>query len=328
MRIRDLDEAELIARFRRVLPAGERTLIGSGDDCAMIAAPEGHFVVTTDVLVEGRHFRTDWSRAFDIGQRAAAQNLADIAAMGARTSALVVSLVLPSDTQVEWIVDLVAGFGARTAKAGAEVVGGDLSGGQSLTIAVTAMGYCPGPVLTRGGAHVGDTIAVAGTLGLSAAGLALLSGGYIDAREHTIDDDDLAPCLAIYRAPEPPLDCGVQAAQAGASAMMDISDGLLIDAARMGKASGVCMAIDSALLRGDLTRLAAASALTGVAARQWVLGGGEDHALLATFPPSCVLPEGFRPIGIVREYAGGQTPRVLIDGAEPEQAMGWDHFAR
>ncbi len=324
--VRDIDETELIRRFRGILPTGERTLLGPGDDCALVAAPEGSTLVTTDVLVDGRHFRRDWSSPDQIGERAAAQNLADIAAMGGRASALVVSLVLPGDIDVEWLVALVQGFGERARRAGAAVVGGDLSGGTELSIAVTAMGYCPSGMLTRGGAQPGDVLAVAGTLGRSAAGLELLTRGLVNP---WVRDDpvagDLAEVLDTYRAPRPPLEAGPLAAAGGAHAMMDISDGLLIDSGRMAAASGVVIEIDPKWLETDLEALAGPAQVCGHDGMRWVLTGGEDHSLLATFAPDATLPSGFRQIGWVGAVVPGVGPCVRVDG-QIVGCSGWDHF--
>lgn len=325
LRVRDIDEAELIRRFRSVLPTGERTLLGSGDDCALVAAPEGQFLVTTDILVSGRHFRTDWSSPDQIGERAAAQNLADIAAMGGKASSLVVSLVVPGDIEVDWLIALVQAFGERARRAGAEVVGGDLSGGTEFVIAVTAMGYCPSRMLTRSGAQPGDALAVAGTLGRSAAGLELLSRGLVNP---WVRDDPvvgkLVEALDIYRCPNPPLEAGPRAAAGGAHAMMDISDGLLIDAGRMAAASGVVIEIDPKMLASDVEALADAARVCGHNALDWVLGGGEDHGMLAAFDGGAALPDGFTVIGRIRAPGEGEAPALLLDGVEV--TGGWDHF--
>ena len=333
MRVSQANENQLIARFRELLPSGTRTLIGSGDDCAQITAPEGHFIVTTDVLVEGHHFRRDWSSAYEIGERAAAQNLADIAAMGGRTSALVVSLVLPADTEVEWLNDLVRGCGDRAGAADAGVVGGDLSSGEQLVIAVTAMGWCPSRVLTRDGTRPGDVLAVAGTLGRSAAGLALLSAGKVPASTPSAElPAMIREAVSTFRAPMPPLEAGERAARAGGHAMMDVSDGIAIDARRMAKASGVVVEVHASLLEEDVCALIPVAELLGemgadarATALRWVLSGGEDHSLLAAFPSDVSLPEGFRQIGVIRSCMGDEKPSAMMDGSALEG--GWDHFA-
>lgn len=177
--VADLDEAGILARITPLLPSGRDVLVGPGDDCAVLAAPDGRYCVSTDVLVEGRHFRTDWSSGFDVGARAAAQNLADIAAMGARPVALVACLVLPGATPVDWVVDLARGMALRCREAGAAIVGGDLSAGEGLVVAVTVHGDLRGraPVL-RSGARAGEALVLAGAPGRAAAGLALLEAGW------------------------------------------------------------------------------------------------------------------------------------------------------
>ncbi|HEY0259531.1 MAG TPA: thiamine-phosphate kinase [Lacisediminihabitans sp.] len=325
MRVDELDEGQLISRFAAVLPTGERTLLGPGDDCAVVAVPEGSVLVTTDVMVAGRDFRLDWSAPDEIGARSAAENLADIAAMGARTSSMVVSLVLPEDTDVDWLVALVAGFGDRACRAGAGVVGGDLSAGDRFMISVTALGWSTVAPVLRSGAHAGDVLAVAGTLGRSGAGLELLSRGMVDPSIH--DDvllGDLREPVRIFRAAEPPLEAGPEAAKRGASAMLDVSDGLIMDAGRIASASGVVLELDSELLASDVRALDTPAQLCGHPALDWVLFGGEDHPMLAAFPSSATLPPSFRPIGVVGAVEPEGRPRVRLDGVEI--SGGWDHF--
>lgn len=326
MLVRDLDESDLISRFTEVLPTGERTLVGPGDDCALVAAPEGAFLVTCDVLVDGHHFRRDWSSPDEIGERAAAQNLADIAAMGARTSALVVSLTLPQHTDVDWLVALVRGFGHRARAAGAGVVGGDLSAGEQFSISVTAHGHLQGAPVLRSGARAGDVLALAGTLGRSGAGLELLRRGLVDPHVH---DDVLlgewAEPVGIYRAPRPPLEAGPVAAAWGARAMMDVSDGLGVDALRLARASGVVLDLDAGALAEQARPLGSAARACGHPAMDWVLHSGEDHSLLACFPPHVVLPAPFRPLGTVGAVEPSGRPRVRLEGREVEG--GWSHFA-
>ncbi|SMF28817.1 thiamine-phosphate kinase [Cellulosimicrobium cellulans J1] len=334
--VRDVPEEALLARIFPLLPTAPTTLVGPGDDCAVVAAPDGRYVVSTDVLVEDRHFRRRWSSGYDVGWRAAVQNLADVVSMGARPAALVVSLVMPGDLPVDWVTGLARGLADACTPLGAAVVGGDLSGGDQVVVAVTVHGDLEGraPVL-RSGARPGDVVALAGSLGRSAAGLALLDAG----RGHV--DDAL---VAAYLRPDPPLAAGPAAADAGATAMMDVSDGLLRDAGRIARASGAVLDLAPATLGADRDRLrAAAGALAGHAgaagdagdapgagaaedrAEGWVLSGGEDHALLATFPAHATLPAGFRAIGIVRP-ADDDGAGVRLDGAVPHRAPGWDHF--
>lgn len=344
--VRDLSETALLARVFPLLPAGSATLLGPGDDAAVVAAPDGRFVVTTDVLVEDRHFRRRWSSGYDVGARAAVQNLADVAAMGAVPTSLVVSLVVPGDLPVDWVTDLARGLADACAPVGAAVVGGDLSGGDAVVVAVTAHGDLAGrdPVL-RSGARPGDVVAHAGVLGRSAAGLALLEGSVgggvgggvgRGAAEGAGSDGAAGPggaaerCVVGYLRPRAPLAAGPAAADAGATAMLDVSDGLLRDAGRVAAASGVVVDLEAGALAAAAADVAPAARLLGLgddAALAWVLSGGEDHGLLATFPAGRELPAGFRRLGRVREVAA-VGPRATVDGAAPSLRPGWDHFER
>src|ERR1700722_18324527 len=255
-------EFGLIAELPGWLPRGPRTLVGIGDDAAVLVTPDGRGVATVDFLLEGQHFRRDTSTARDVGHKAAARSLADVAAMGAVPSALLVALAAPADLPVSWVRELAAGLAAECARAGeASVIGGDTARAASVLLAVTGLGDLAGraPVL-RSGAAPGDVVAVAGTLGHAAAGLALLSAGI------TRDGPGWAgPLLAAQRAPQPPYDAGPEAAGLGATAMIDISDGLLADLGHIAAASGVLIDVASARLSpGDALRTAA-SALAGQA---------------------------------------------------------------
>jgi thiamine-monophosphate kinase len=282
------------------------------------------------MLVEGRHFRRDWSSAFDVGCKAAAQNLADVAAMGASPTALLVGFATPGDLAVAWAEDLVRGIAEECRRAGAHVAGGDISSADSIMIAITALGDLGGrePV-TRGGARPGDRLAVAGRLGRSAAGLALLEAGRAGYRraasgragaEDPAEPGWLVDLLASHRRPRPPYPCGPEAADLGATAMMDVSDGLLADLNHVADASRVLIDVETALLPADPALRAAAEAL-GADWLRWVLAGGEDHALAATFPPGTALPGHWSVIGTVREGHG-----VTVDSRLAEGLGGWDHF--
>ncbi len=315
-RVADVGEESLLSRVFPLLPRGTATLLGPGDDAAVLAAPDGRVVVSTDVLVEGRHFRRGWGTGADLGWRAAAQNLADIAAMGARPTAIVVGLVLPGDVEVDWVLDLARGLAAACEPYGVGVVGGDLTGGDAVVVAVTVHGDLAGrePV-RRDGARPGDVLALAGTLGRAAAGLALLTAGIGTAGRELVD---------AYLRPTPPVELGPLAAEAGACAMIDVSDGLLRDAGRVARASGVRIDIDTEALERHVAALAAAARALETDPLTWVLTGGEDHGLLATFPERAV-PSGFAVVGHVLEAAG--DPRVLVDGREHAGSPGFDHFA-
>ena len=314
MTIADLGEFGLIAALAAGLPRGERTVVGIGDDAAVLTTPDGRVVATTDLLLEGLHFRRDWSAPADIGGKAAAQNLADVAAMGAVPVALLVGFGAPGDLPLAWARELVAGIADECARVGATVVGGDTSRADKVVLAVTALGDLDGrdPV-TRAGARPGDVLAVAGVLGDSAAGLALLEAGHTGP----------AALIAAHQRPRPPYAAGPEAARLGATSMIDVSDGLLADLGHIAAASGVLIDVAEALLpvSGDLA--AAAAALGTTRPLDWVLTGGEDHALAATFPPGISLPPGWTVAGHVHAGQG-----VHVNGRAFTGPAGWNHFSR
>jgi thiamine-monophosphate kinase len=309
--IAETGEFGLIARIVARLDVGPATLLGPGDDGAVVAAPDGRVVASTDVLVEGRHFRRDWSSAADVGHRAAAANLADIAAMGATPTALLVALCVPGDLAANWAEELADGLSAEARLVGASVVGGDMSASPTLTIAVTALGDLQGqPPVVRGGAQPGDVIAMAGRVGYAAAGYTVLSRGFRTPKM----------LVEAYRRPVVPYAAGPAAARAGATSMIDVSDGLLQDLGHLATASvvGIDVHTDAFEVPGQMRDAAAA---LGVDPYVWLLAGGDDHALAATFPPGTPLPEGWRPIGAVHEGTG-----VTVDRKPWTGGTGWDHF--
>jgi thiamine-monophosphate kinase len=335
--IADLGEWGIIAALAGRMPAGPLTSVGIGDDAAVVGAPSGSVVAAVDLLIEGRHFLRQWSSAYDIGVKAAARSLADIAAMGAVPTALLVALATPGTLPARWATDLADGLAYEASRAGAGVVGGDTARADSVVLSVTALGDLAGrsPVL-RSGARPGDVIAVAGPLGHSAAGLALLSAGIGQGMTAPSGGTDaIADLVAAHLRPTPPYTAGPEAARLGATAMIDVSDGLVADLGHVAAASGARLEIDSsALATGGPLRKAAAvlfeiSPSEGTdradsppsRALSWVLTGGEDHSLVAAFPASAVLPARWRVIGEVSDGSG-----VTVDGAPYLAAGGWQHF--
>lgn len=297
----------------------------------MVRAPDQRVVATTDLLIEGRHFRRDWSGPFDIGCKGAAQNLADVAAMGASPTALLVGLAAPGDLALSWALELVRGLGEEAGRAGAAVVGGDVSSAGSVVLAITALGDLAGrdPV-TRAGARPGDLVAVAGQLGRSAAGLALFEAGLAEPPEAARRAREaggparartgITGLVTSHRRPEPPYDAGPEAASLGATSMIDISDGLVADLRHVAEASGVLIDVETARLPAD-TALRMAGSLLGTDPRTWALTGGEDHALAATFPQDVSLPDRWLVIGTVGDGEG-----VTVDSVPADGAGGWRHF--
>ncbi|MGH3252356.1 MAG: thiamine-phosphate kinase, partial [Trebonia sp.] len=243
--VADLGEWGVIAALAARMPAGALTSVGIGDDSAVVEAPSGSVVAAVDLLIEGRHFRRDWSSAYDVGVKAAARSLADIAAMGAVNTALLVALAAPGPLPARWAMDLAEGLAFEATRAGAGIVGGDTARADSVTLSVTALGDLEGrhPVL-RSGARPGDVVAVAGPLGHSAAGLALLTSGAAASAPGSgpapgTERAALRALVAAHLRPAPPYDAGPEAAILGATAMIDVSDGLLADLGHVAAASGV-----------------------------------------------------------------------------------------
>ena len=307
------DEDELLARILPLFGGGPDLLVPPGDDAALLRT-SARTVATTDTAVLGRDWLDAWSSGSDIGHKVVVQNLADVAAMGAVPTGVLLTLVADPQLSLEWVLDHAAGLGAACASAEVAVLGGDLSSapGGVVMVSVTALGRLDGPVVLRSGARAGDVLAVCGSLGLAAAGLRLLASGEPERHALAVDRQ---------RRPVCPLEAGPAAAAAGATAMLDISDGLVRDATRIARASGVSLEVDSAALAPDVDALR--EALGGEAALDCVVSGGEEHSLLAAFPDA-QLPLGWRPIGRVVPLEGA-APRVLVDGSPPAHT-GWDHF--
>jgi thiamine-monophosphate kinase len=313
--VADLGEFGLIAAIRDILPPDATSIVGIGDDAAVLPAPDGRTVATTDLLIEGRHFRRDWSSARDIGIKAAAQNLADIAAMGAAPTALLLGLAVPAATAVSWVLELTLGLLHECERAGAVIAGGDVSSAQTVMLGITALGTLGGRTpVTRSGAQPGDVLAVSGAVGRSAAGLAVLQAGVDPASAA-----GLAELVAAHRAPQPDYRAGPLAAVAGATAMIDVSDGLVADLGHVAAASGVRIDIRSASL--PTAGLRSAADQFGTDWHDWALGGGEDHALAASFPPDAAPPPSWTVIGSVIAGNG-----VSVDGRAWHGRGGWEHF--
>lgn len=343
-------------------PRHSSTVLGSGDDSAVVTARGDRAVVSTDILVEGEHFRLDWSDPHSIGRRAIAQNAADIEAMGAHPTGYVVAIAAPRDTPVHIITAIGQGAVAEAHRSGADVVGGDFSSAQQIVICVTALGQLIEPVHTpvlQSGARPGDIVAIAGTLGWSAAGLDILSGTF-GTQEEFLHHVLVEHACDLYRCPRPPYGYGARAAADGATAMTDVSDGLLLDLHHIARhsqeklgeelrlhseytpAAGETVALTVNLSNEQLFA-AAGESLSELAAlcaervaqrdggraimRRWILSGGEDHGLVATFPAGTELPGGFRHIGVVDTVvATNDSSLISIDGNEVSTVGGWESF--
>ncbi len=311
--VAEVGEFGLIERLTARFAAGSapEPILGPGDDTAVLATPDGRVVTTTDLLVDARHFRRDWSTASDVGRKAAAQNLADVAAMGAVPTGLLLGLAAPPETPVAWLEEMADGMRAECEPLGARVLGGDVVRADVLILAVTAFGDLQGRApVTRSGAKPGDVVAYTGRLGWAAAGLAVLGRGFRSP----------VGVVAAHRRPEPPYAQGPRAAESGATAMVDVSDGLVADLRHIALASGVGIELDTSRIEVSAKLRDVGKAL-GVEPMDWVLAGGDDHALAATFPGDKRPPSPWKVIGRVARGRG-----VVVDGAAYQGPSGWDHF--
>ncbi|MFJ3956929.1 thiamine-phosphate kinase [Arthrobacter sp. NPDC090010] len=334
-------ESGLLARIFPLLPQGRSTILGPGDDAALVAVPDGRAVISIDTQTQDQDFRLAWNSGYastgrDVGWKCAAQNLSDINAMGAVPHTLFISLTLPPDTLVAWVEDFARGVRDAVHAFGADVAvaGGDLGRGREISVTATVLGDLGGrnPVL-RSGAQPGDVVAVAGSPGRAAAGFALLES---DVPHGSLGPAELALVGSQCR-PVPPLAAGPAALDAGANAMMDLSDGLLKDAARLARASGCTLELDRDRLASFTRPLRAAADLLRKdeggreqLVLEWAAAGGEDFALLSTFPGSTAVPDSFTVIGSVVPTAPGQDHDAVLRGGPGPTAWnatrGWDHF--
>ena len=304
----NFDEAQVIAALARIFGSTQRGVeIGIGDDAAVVKTSE-RTAITTDVAVEGTHFKTEWSSAFDIGRKITAANLADVYAMGGSPRFLVAAVTLTGDETMEWIEELAEGIAHEASSCGAYVVGGDLAKGPCKAIAITAIGQID-LAITRSGAQAGDSIYISSLPGWSAAGLAVI--------DKDLDSDIALHAFSEFSAPTVDYSAAVQFANGKATAMCDISDALVIQAEQLASSSGVALHIDQDLITkhpefGTLKELADSQ---GIDVWQWILAGGEDHVFLATGKEL----DGFR-VGTVESGAG-------VIGVEMKKAPDtWRHF--
>jgi thiamine-monophosphate kinase len=310
----EVGEFPLISAITEGLSLAPDVRVGPGDDAAVLAIRDA-VAASVDVLVEGVHFRRDWSEACDVGRKAVAVNIADMEAIGARATGLLVGFSAPADLPLGWVLDFADGLVQESLAAGVSLLGGDVTRARDITIAVTAMGTLEGrdPVL-RSGAGPGDLVAIHGRLGWAAGGLVVLGRGFRSPRV----------LVDAQRVPQISYGAGAIAAQAGATSMIDISDGLLADLGHVAQASGVLIN-----LRRDAFEVAeplqAVAAATGSDPYTFIFTGGDDHALAATFPSSDAVPAGWLVVGGVSD-ANDDQAGVLVDGAVWESASGFDHF--
>jgi thiamine-monophosphate kinase len=304
----NFDEAGVIEALTRIFGATHRGVeIGIGDDGAVVATTD-RTVITTDMAVEGTHFSTKWSSAFDIGRKITAANLADVYAMGGSPKYLVAAVTLTGQESMEWIEELAEGIAHEASSCGAFVVGGDLAKGPCIVISMTAIGEVDTPI-TRSGAQVGDSIYISSLPGWSAAGLSII--------EKELEDDLAVHAISEYSAPTVDYVSAIQFSNNRAHAMCDVSDALIIQANQLANASGVALNFDQGLIaqHPEFLTLKELADSQGVDVWQWIFAGGEDHVFLATG----IGLDGFC-VGTIVEGSG-------VLGAEMKKAPDtWRHF--
>jgi thiamine-monophosphate kinase len=321
LQVAQIGEGALIAAlgeiFREVqnLKNQKNLLFGIGDDGAVLAPSALATVATMDLAVEDVHFKTNWSTAKQIGAKVAVANIADIYAMGGEPHSLLVGISLTGQEELEWVLDLARGIAEEAKKVGAQVIGGDTVRGEKITIAITALGNTSEPIY-RSGAKVGDQLVISGLPGASAAGLALLKA----------EKRELFPEIVTAHL-QPKVDGRKAHAliSAGATAMCDLSDGLLVDVTRISEASGVGIKIDLDHL--NLSSLSEVGIALAVNPMSWVLTSGEEHVFIATLPPSSALPEGALRIGEVIDGSGVEVSEEFSD-ARTSNKNSWQHFKK
>jgi thiamine-monophosphate kinase len=327
---RDLGEFGLISRLvSRLAAPGENVVLGPGDDAAAVRLG-GTALATADLLLEGLHFDLAFSSAGDVGWKALAVNVSDIAAMGGVPRYALVSLGAPASTPVAMLEALYDGLGECARAFGVWVVGGDTVGSDRLIVSVAVLGDAgPSGVVSRGGARAGDVICVTGSFGGAAAGLWLLRGAHEDERAVALLDR-FPGLIAAHRRPTPRVREGLAAAAAGATAMIDVSDGLAADVGHICDASGLGVEIRAASVpvAGGVTDVAA---WAGADPNRLALGGGDDYELAFAIPAAQVsaLAEALAPTPVtpIGELVGDERILIERDGARsPLAGLGWDHF--
>jgi thiamine-monophosphate kinase len=334
-----MGEFELLARIReRLPPIGSRLRLGSGDDAA-ISVPGGATATSVDALVEGVHFRRDRASLKQIGAKALATALSDLAAMGAEPGEAYVVLGVPPDLDEDDCLQLLDGLAELAAATGTSLAGGDLTQAPVLTLTTTVVGHAPEAdrFVTRAGARPGDALVVTGELGGAAAGLLLaedasgpdvpvLRGPYGHLATGTSD-----ALVARQLEPRPRLAAGQALAGAGARAMIDLSDGLGGDAGHLAAASGVALWIDASALP-LAPGVAEVAASAGLDPLQLAVSGGEDYELLASLPPDRFeqAREAVEETGLaltrIGEAIAGEGVEIKRPDGEPLKATGYDQL--
>jgi thiamine-monophosphate kinase len=323
MKLRDLGEFPFLRRLRGRVPPDKRVLVNIGDDCAALSL-SGTTIATTDAMIENVHFRREWTSFFALGEKAFFTNASDVAAMGGEPTFALLSLGAPQDSDIKDLDQFFDGFLHAASTCGASLVGGNMSAAPCFMISVTLLGSASHGVIVRSGARIGDDLYVTGTLGDAALGLRMLQEGRDDAAARTVKARFLSPTARVT--------VGREVASRGlATAMIDVSDGLLQDLGHLCEESRVGAIVEASAL----TLSAAYRTILGD--REWdlALTGGEDYELLFSAAPeqgarvAALAEESGCPIArigrVVRQEEG-----LRVNGPDGEvytpQPAGYDHF--
>jgi thiamine-monophosphate kinase len=337
-----MGEFELLARIReRLAPTGPRVRLGSGDDAAITVAG-GATATSVDALVDGVHFRREHATLAQIGHKALATALSDLAAMGAEPGEAYVVLGIPGDLDEDGCIELLDGMTALATAAGTDVAGGDVTRASELFLAITVVGHASDPdsFVTRDGARPGDALVLTGEIGAAAAGLALLDNPHLDADfafSGAIDGKRAKSAememVGRQLEPVPRLGAGRALARAGATAMIDLSDGLGGDGLHLAGSSGAGLRIEAAALplAPGVAKVAAATGRDPIA---FASAGGEDYELLASIPADRVEraadavrdAEGIE-LTKIGEVVAGEGVEIRLPGGERLEAAGFDQLA-
>jgi thiamine-monophosphate kinase len=322
-------EFELIAAIRsRLGRRGERVLRAGGDDAAVVRA-EGVTVTSVDVFVEGVHFRLATTSLHDLGHKCLAASLSDLAAMGAEAGEAYLVLGLPPNIGGREVLELVDGAEALASSTGVTICGGDVSASNELFVAVTAVGHArsESTLAGRDGARPGELVGVTGRLGGAGAGLLLL-----ERKGHGLPVDVGERLIERQRRPRPLLEAGAALAGAGVSAMIDLSDGVASDAARISVESGVALELKLSNLPID-EGVEAVAAMAGSSGEELAAAAGEDYELLFTAPEQVTADVASAADGAgstvtwIGMTSSGAGVSLLDDRGTAQQLAGWDHLA-
>jgi len=337
-----MGEFELLARVReRLAQPGARVRLGSGDDAA-ITVPRGATVTSVDALIDGVHFRREWSSPAQVGAKALAVALSDLAAMGAEAGEAYVVLGVPEDLDEDGCLELLDGMARVAAETGTTLAGGDVTRAPALTLAVTVVGQAERPedLVRRAGARPGDALVVTGALGGAAAGLLLLEGSSPSDIDHPGGGSNSDALLARQLEPRARLEEGQALARTGATAMIDLSDGLGGDAGHIAEASGAALRIEASALpiAPGVTEVAE---VAGRDPLELAVSGGEDYELLAAISPNRLATataavtasadargDGEERLALTRigEVVAGMGLEIRLPGGELLKATGFDQL--